>query len=76
VAPTPLAIQPPMSDQDRVHEVTLTFVDLPRDVAERARTAQQQDPDLLSRILTFGFTQKVISETLVAHAWGAGSLSQ
>jgi hypothetical protein len=65
-----------MTNKDRPDEVTLTFVDLPRDVAEQARTAQQKDPELLRRILTFGFTQKVICDTLVAHAWGGKTLSR
>jgi hypothetical protein len=49
--------------------VTVT-AELPRDVAEKVRSAQSQDPDLLRRILTFGMSQKVIYDTLVANSWG------
>ena len=52
-----------------MERVTVT-TELPRDVAEKVRSAQSHDPDLLRRILTFGMSQKVIYDTLVANSWG------
>ena len=52
-----------------LEEVTLT-AELPHDVAEQARAAQEDQPELLRCILTFGFSQKVIYETLIENSWG------
>jgi hypothetical protein len=51
-------------------ETVTMIAELPRDVAEQVKAAQSEDPDLLRRILTFGFSQKVIYDTLVANSWG------
>ena len=59
-----------MSDLPLSTEKVIVVTELPRDVAAQVRTAQSQDPELLRRILTFGFSQKVIHETLIANAWG------
>ena len=59
-----------MSDKATPMETVTVTAELPRDVAEQVKTAQSQDPDLLRRILTFGFSQKVISDTLIANSWG------
>lgn len=60
----------PMPDQQLPTEKVVVVTDLPTDVAEQVRTAQTQDPDLLRRILTFGMSQKVIHDTLIANSWG------
>jgi hypothetical protein len=59
-----------MPDQPLPMETVTVTAELPRDVAEQVKAAQSQDPDLLRRILTFGFSQKVIYDTLVANSWG------
>ena len=59
-----------MSDQATPMETVTVTAELPRALAEQVKTAQSQDPDLLRRILTFGFSQKVISDTLIANSWG------
>ena len=59
-----------MPDQALPMETVTLIAELPRDVAEQVKTAQSQDPDLLRRILTFGFSQKVIYDTLIANSWG------
>jgi hypothetical protein len=53
-----------------VEPVQLTVDDLPSDVAEKIREAQDRDPDLLRRILLYGITHKVVFETLT-EAWRA-----
>ena len=59
-----------MPDQPLPTEKVVVVTELPSDVAEQVRTAQTQDPDLLRRILTFGMSQKVIHDTLIANSWG------
>lgn len=43
---------------------------LPRDVVEQIREVQNEDPDLLRRILLYGITHKVVFETL-SRSWPA-----
>lgn len=50
-------------------EVQLTVTDLPADVAEQVRQAQETDPDFLRKTLLFGITHKTVFETL-RGAWG------
>ena len=45
--------------------VSLTLTDLPASVAEEVQQIQQQDPALLSRIVTYGITRAAIFETLL-----------
>ena len=59
-----------MPEQAPPMETVTVIAELPRDVAEQVKNAQTQDPDLLRRILTFGFSQKVIYDTLIANSWG------
>lgn len=59
-----------MPDLPLSTEKVILVTELPRDVAEQVRTAQSQDPELVRRILTFGFSQKVIHDTLIANSWG------
>ena len=49
--------------------VQLTIADLPSDVAERVRTAQVEDPELIRRIVLYGMTHRTVFETLV-QTWG------
>lgn len=61
-----------MPDKSTLHApqpVQLTVADLPTDVAERVRTAQVEDPELIRQILVYGMTHQVVFETL-AQAWG------
>lgn len=69
-APPTLLPEPEMPDQAPPMETVTVTAELPRDVAEQVKNAQMEDPDLLRRILTFGFSQKVIYDTLVANSWG------
>ena len=48
--------------------VHLTVDDLPSDLAEQVRHAQEQDPEFLRRVLLFGVTHKAVFETL-RSAW-------
>ena len=48
--------------------VQLEVEDLPRDVARELREAQNDDPDLLRRILLYGITHKIVFETL-SRSW-------
>lgn len=50
-------------------QVQLTVHDLPPDVVEQVRRAQEQDPDFLRKALLFGVTHKTVFETL-RGAWG------
>lgn len=60
----------PMPPQEIPMEKVTLVTELPRDVAEKVKAAQSQDPELVRRILTFGLSQKVIYDTLVANSWG------
>jgi hypothetical protein len=61
-------LMPDHRPEASVELVQLTVGDLPSDVAEKIREAQDQDPDLLRRILLYGITHKVVFETLT-EAW-------
>ena len=59
-----------MPPQEIPMEKVTLVTELPRDMAEKVKAAQSQDPELVRRILTFGLSQKVIYDTLVANSWG------
>lgn len=48
--------------------VNLRVDDLPSDVAEQIREVQNENPDLLRRILLYGMTHRVVFETL-SQSW-------
>lgn len=50
-------------------QVQLTVNDLPPDIMEQVRRAQEQDPDFLRKALLFGVTHKTVFETL-RGTWG------
>lgn len=55
-------------DGTRRSPVQLTVDDLPSDVAEQVRRAQEQDPEFLRKVLLFGVTHQAVFETL-RGAW-------
>ena len=51
----------PQSSPEPIH---LKLDALPSDVAQRIREVQDQDPELLRRILLYGITHRTVFETL------------
>jgi hypothetical protein len=54
-------------DSSPAVSISVTLTDLPSSVAEEIAEIQQNDPDMLKRIVTYGITRTVIFETLVEN---------
>ena len=64
--------EPVTSDlqQPRPVNISVTYENLPSDIADQVRQVQEQDPELLKHFLLYCITRKIVFETLQAELRG------